>query len=127
MNVKNGKSNPLDWKTKKITRVCRSIKTAEAISAEENCERGSMIGVMLKELLTGKKQKQQLESAEENEKNIARVETYIDNESTFCNINSDKNPEEQSLIYDVRRMQQMIRSGEISKVHIVDTKDQMFA
>ena len=59
VNTKTGQSNPLEWKTKKLARVCRSIKTAEAISAEENSGRGSNFGVMYRELLTGIKKKQQ--------------------------------------------------------------------
>ena len=56
VNVKTGFANPLEWKTKRLTRVCRSIKTAEAVSAEENARRASNFGTMLRELLSGRKQ-----------------------------------------------------------------------
>ena len=56
---------------------------------------------------------------------LAQVEMYIDNESTHYNIYSDKNPEETSLIYDIRRIQQLIKEKEVSKVHLIDTKYQM--
>lgn len=55
MNTKTGKTNPMDWKTKKISRVCRSIKTAE-----DTGERSSMIGVMLREMITWREKENNL-------------------------------------------------------------------
>ena len=49
----------------------------------------------------------------------------VDNESTYCNVNSDKNPEEQSLIYDIRRIQQLLKEKDLRKVHLVESKDQI--
>ena len=49
----------------------------------------------------------------------------MNNESTHYNIYSDKNPTEQSLIYDIRRMQQMLYEKDLRKYHLVDTKDQL--
>ena len=117
--------NVLDWKTKKINRVCRSIKTAEAVSAEENSGRGANFGIMLREIMTGHKQREQKQKMKFEDMKCADVEIYLDNESTHCNIYSDKNPIEQGLIYDIRRIQQLLRDKEIRKVHILDTKEQL--
>lgn len=69
--------------------------------------------------------REQLEEMKKRDINIAKVDVFIDNESTFCNINSDETPEEQSLMFDIRRIQQMLSQKETQKVHLVDTKDQI--
>ena len=79
----------------------------------------------MREMLTGKKQKDQKEDMKLRKINLAEVEVFIDNELTHFNIYSDKNPVEQSLIYDIRRIQQLLSEKEVSKVHLVDTKHQM--
>ena len=53
------------------------------------------------------------------------VELFIDNESTFYNIHSDKNPLEQTMIYDIRRIQQLLKKKSLSIVHLVDTKSML--
>ena len=101
--------------------MCRSIKTAEAVSAEENSGRGANFGKIVRELLTGKKQHEQIPKGSK-EDILAETEMFIDNESTYYNIHSDKNPIEHTLIYDIRRIQQLLKERSISKVHLVDTK-----
>ena len=80
---------------------------------------------MYREILSGFKQEQQSRLMNFKKLSFATVDVFIDNESTHCNIYSDKNPQEQTLIYDIRRMQQMINDKDLRKFHLVDTKIQL--
>ena len=125
VNKRTGMCNPIEWKTKRLTRVYRSVKTSEAISAEENAGQGANLGTIIREIMTGKKKHEQKEDSKKDSSQsgkLAGVELFIDNESTYCNIYSDKNPKEQSLIYDIRRIQQLLRDKELGRVHLVETK-----
>ena len=87
--------------------------------------RGSNYGTMYRELLTGLKQDKQAELLKKKRISMANIEIFIDNESTHYNIYSDKNPQEHTLIYDIRRMQQLLSNAEVKKFHLVDTKVQL--
>ena len=78
--------NPIEWKTKRLTRVCRSIKTAEAVSTEENAGRGANFGTMVRELLTGKKKNEQSidrKISGEDFEDLAEVEKIQQNNPSF--------------------------------------------
>ena len=117
-NEKSNKSNIFSWKTKKISRICRSVKGAETRSLENGLDEAVHFARMVREIYDG----------EVNLKNPnqIKVEALTDNKGLWENLNNSRQCDEKLLRNSIALMKEMIEKGEVQKIDWVET-DKMLA
>ena len=111
------KSNLFSWKTKKISRICRSVKAAETRSLEDGVDEAVHFARMVAEIYDGKvdlKQPRQIP-----------VEAKTDNKSLWENLNNSRPCEEKLLRNSIALIKEMVERGEVSCVDWVDTTNML--
>ena len=104
---RSNKVNAFSWKTKKIARVCRSVKGAETRALESGLDEAVHYARMLKEILDGKV----------DLKNPKQVEVIAatDNKGLWENLHNTRQCEEKLLRNSVALMKEMLEKSEVKK------------
>ena len=112
-NKNSSRSNLFSWKTKKITRICRSIKGAETRSLENGLDEAIHFARMVEEIYIGKV----------DLKNPAQidVEAMTDNQGLWENLNNTRQCDEKLLRNSIALMKEMVENSEVKKIEWVET------
>ena len=111
------KANLFSWKTKKISRVCRSVKGAETRSLEDGLDEAVHFARMTREIYDGVvnlKEPKQIE-----------VEALTDNQGLWENLNNTRQCDEKMLRNSIALIKEMIDKHEVSSVDWVETDDML--
>ena len=110
---KSLKVNAFCWKTKKISRVCRSVKGAETRALESGLDEAVHFARMVKEVYDG--------SVDLKHPKQIDVEAITDNKGLFENLHNTRQCEEKLLKNSVALMKEMMEKSEVKKVKWVET------
>ena len=116
-NPQNGNVNIASWKTRKIPRVCRSVKSAETRALEDGIDEAVHTARLIHEIYAGSidlKNPQQIP-----------VFAYTDSKSLWENINNTKQCEEKLLRNTIAGIKEMIEFGMVKSVGWVPTEHQL--
>ena len=116
-NNQTRKSNLFSWKTKKIPRICRSVKAAETRSLEDGLDEAVHFARMVAEIYDGKVDLKHPEQIP--------VEAKTDNKGLWENLNNSRPCEEKLLRNSVALIKEMLEKGEVSTVDWVKTSDML--
>ena len=114
----SSKANIFSWKTKKISRVCRSVKGAETRALENGLDEAIHFARMTKEIYDGVvnlKQPRQVD-----------VEAKTDNQGLWENLNNTRQCDEKMLRNSIALIKEMLEKKEVDTVDWVET-DNMLA
>ena len=116
-NKKTGKVSVASWKTKKIGRVCRSVKSAETRALEEALDDGVDIARLIAEVYTG----------EMNLKapNQIPVEAFTDSKSLWESLHNTRQCEEKLLRNSIAGMKELMGSKMVENISWVPTSKQL--
>ena len=112
-NEKSSKSNLFSWKTKKITRICRSVKGAETRALENGLDEAIHFARMVNEIMEGKvnlKHPKQI-----------KVEALTDNKGLWDNINNTRQCDEKLLRNSVALIKEMVELNQVQNIEWVET------
>ena len=117
-NAQSSKCNAFSWKTKKIARICRSVKGAETRALENGLDEAIHFARMVHEIYEG----------EVNLKNPKQIEVnaLTDNKSLWENLNNTRQCDEKLLRNSIALVKQMIENKEVNRIDWVET-EQMLA
>ena len=112
-----GKANAFSWKTKKITRICRSVKGAETRALENGVDEAVHFARMLSEIYNGKV----------NLKHPTQVEVIAltDNKGLWENLHNSRQCDEKLLRNSIALIKEMIEQSEVKRVDWVETSSQL--
>ena len=116
-NIYTEKVNLISWKTKKITRVCRSVKSAETRALEDGIGDAVNTARIIQEVYKGDinlKDPEQLP-----------VIALVDNKSLWENLHNTRQCEEKMLRNTIASIKELIDMGMLSKVNWVPTNLQL--
>ena len=108
-----GDSSPLNWKSKTIQQVCKSVKSAETRSLELGCEDSVFISRMFHEICSGEIGGQ------------IDVNMKIDSRTLLDSLKSTKQVEEKTMRHIVAWMKQQLEAKTVSKVDWVCSEDML--
>ena len=116
-NPFTGKVNVASWKTRKIPRVCRSVKSAETRILEDGIDDAVHTARIVREIYSGSI----------NLKNPAQlpVYTFTDSKSLWENVHNTKQCEEKLLRNTIASIKEMIELRMIESVDWVSTDEQL--
>jgi hypothetical protein len=100
-------------KTKKIPRICRSVKGAETHALEAGLDEAVHFARMVKEIYSGK---YQLKNPEQ-----IMVDAKTDNKSLWENLNNTRQCEEKLLRNSIALIKEMVDFKEVKNIDWVDT------
>ena len=106
------------WKTKKIARICPSVKGAETRALESGLDEAVNFARMVKEIYSGNvnlKTPKQI-----------NVKAFTDNKGLWENLHNSRQCEEKLLRNSVALMKEMVDHGEVKEIKWVET-DNMLA
>ena len=112
-----GSVNVVSWKTKKIARVCRSVRSAETRALEEGVDDAVNTARLLKEIYIGTidlKTPQQLQ-----------VEALTDSKSLWESLHNTRQCEEKLLRNSIAGIKELMELKMVKDVHWVPTKEQL--
>ena len=108
-------ANIFSWKTKKITRICRSVKSAETRSLENGLDEAVHFARMVREIYDGvvnlKAPKQ------------IKVVAMTDNKGLWENLHNSRQCDEKLLRNSIALMKEMLEKNEVEKIKWVKTDD----
>ena len=116
-NVKTERVNVISWKTKKIQRVCRSVKSAETRALEDGLDEAINIARIVKEIYNGRidlKLPDQLP-----------VIALTDSKSVWENLYNSRQCEEKILRNTIAGIKELIELGMVKAVYWVPTNKQL--
>lgn len=116
-NEKSDKSNVFSWKTKKISRICRSVKGAETRAMENGLDEAIHFARMVKEIYDG-------EVNLKHPKQI-KVEAVTDNKSLWENLNNTRQCDEKLLRNSVALIKEMVDKSEVKDIKWVETSSML--
>ena len=107
----------VSWKTKKIVRVCRSVKGAETRALEDAIDEGVHTARLIREMYDGKI----------DLKNPAQisVEALTDSKSLWDSLHNTRQCEEKLLRNSIAGMKELMELGVVKSVEWVSTKNQL--
>ena len=116
-NKEESKVNVISWKTKKISRVCRSAKGAETRALEDALDDGVNTARIIKEVYEGRI----------DLKNPAQIPVvaYTDSKSLWESLHNSRQCEEKLLRNSISGIKELMEHGEVKKVNWVPTAEQM--
>ena len=112
-NSKSSKCNVFSWKTKKIARICRSVKGAETRALENGLDEAIHFARMVKEIYEGEvnlKYPKQIE-----------VNALTDNKGLWENLNNTRQCDEKLLRNSIALVKQMVENKEVKRIDWVET------
>ena len=112
-NKNSSKSNLFSWKTKKISRICRSVKGAETRALENGLDEAVHFSRMVKEIFDGNvnlKFPKQIP-----------VEAVTDNKGLWENLNNTRQCDEKLLRNSIALIKEMLEKCEVRKIDWVET------
>ena len=112
------KANIFSWKTKKIARVCRSVKGAETRALENGLDEAIHFARMTKEIYDGVVNLKQPKQVD--------VEAKTDNQGLWENLNNTRQCDEKMLRNSIALIKEMLEKKEVDTVDWVET-DNMLA
>jgi len=116
-NEHSKKVNMFSWKTKKISRICRSVKGAETRALENGLDEAVHYARMIKEIYDGRvnlKDPKQI-----------KVEAVTDNKGLWENLNNTRQCEEKLLRNSIALIKEMVDQSQVDKVHWVETGEML--
>ena len=116
-NTENENVNISGWKTKKISRVCRSVKAAETRALENGIDDAVNTARVLKEMYTGKINLRNPEQIP--------VEAVTDSKSLWESIHNSRQCEEKMLRNSIANIKEMKTLGYIRSIFWVPTNKQL--
>ena len=116
-NERTGFANVCSWKTKKISRVCRSVKAAETRALEEALDDAVNTARMIKEIYSGKIN---LKSPDQ-----IPIKAFTDSKSLWENLHNTRQCEEKMLRCSIAAMKELLELGMVVGVCWVSTNDQL--
>ena len=116
-NKKTGKVSLVSWKTKKIARVCRSVKSAETRALEEAIDDGVNIARLISEVYTGK--------VDLKEPNQIPVVAFTDSKGLWESLHNTRQCEEKLLRNSIASMKELLELKMIEDVLWVPTSKQL--
>ena len=116
-NKKSRKSNIFAWKTKKISRICRSVKGAETRALENGLDEAVHFARMVREIYDGKVN---LKSPKQID-----VEAATDNKGLWENLNNTRQCDEKLLRNSIALVKEMMEKSEVKKIEWVETKEML--
>ena len=112
-NEESNKVNMVSWKTKKISRICRSVKGAETRALENGLDESIHFARMISEIYSGKVD---LKNPEQ-----IPVIAATDNKSLWENIHNTRQCDEKLLRNSIALVKEMIEKSEVEEVQWVET------
>ena len=112
-NLNSSKFNVFSCKTKKISRICRSVKGAETRALENGLDEAVHFARMLHEIYEGEvnlKQPKQIE-----------VNALTDNKGLWENLNNTRQCDEKLLRNSIALIKQMVENREVKRVDWIET------
>ena len=112
-NKLSHKANIFSWKTKKISRICRSVKGAETRALESGLDEAVHFARMVYEIYDGKvnlKKSKQI-----------NVEAKTDNKSLWENLNNTRQCDEKLLRNSIALIKEMVECREVNSIDWVET------
>ena len=112
-NRRTLRANVFSWKTKKISRICRSVKGAETRALENGLDEAVYFARMLKEIIDGEvnlKTPKQID-----------VEAATDNKGLWENLYNTRQCDEKLLRNSVALIKEMMEKSEVKEVRWVAT------
>ena len=116
-NTESRKVNLFSWKTKKITRICRSVKGAETRALENGLDESIYFARMINEIYSGKVDLK-------NPKQIP-VKASTDNKSLWENLNNSRQCDEKLLRNSIALVKEMVERCEVETVDWVETSNML--
>ena len=112
-NAKTSKCNVFSWKTKKISRICRSVKGAETRALENGLDEAVHFARMVHEIYYGVV----------NLKNPSQIEVnaLTDNKGLWENIHNTRQCDEKLLRNSVALIKQMLEMKEVNRIDWIET------
>ena len=117
-DAESHKVNTFSWKTKQISRVCRSVKAAEMRSLESGLDDAIHFGRMVREIYDG--------YVNLKNPNQIAVEAFTDNQGLWENLHNTKQCDEKMLRNSIALMKEMLDRNEVAAINWVET-DNMLA
>ena len=116
-NPKENVANIISWKTKKISRVCRSVKTAETRALDDAIDDGVHVARIIQEIYNG----------HVDLKNPAQlpVRGYTDSKSLWESVHNTRQCEEKLLRNTIASLKQLLSEGMVNDIEWVPTKQQL--
>ena len=111
---KEGKCNPITWKSKTIQQVCKSVKSAETRSLERGMEDAIYLARMVKEIYTGSMSEEQIS-----------VEMKIDSKTLHDSLNSSRQVDEKTIRHLVSWIKQQKEDKTVQSIDWVCTEEQL--
>ena len=112
-NATSLKCNVFSWKTKRISRICRSVKAAETRALENGLDEAIHFARLVREIYEG-------EVDLKNPKQI-EVNAVTDNRGLWENLNNTRQCEEKLLRNSVALIKQMVENKEANRIDWVET------
>ena len=116
-NKHSSKANLFSWKTKKISRICRSVKGAETRSLETGLDEAIHFARMVREIYDGKVD---LKSPKQ-----VQVDALTDNKGLWENLHNTRQCDEKLLRNSIALMKEMVERGEVRKIDWVETSQML--
>ena len=109
----NGKkASPILWKSKKISRVADSTKSAETLAMDKACDDAIFLAWIVHQIYTGRKTLEQIP-----------VHMFTDSKPLHDSIYSTKQVDRKTMRHVVQIMKDPVSRGEVEKFIWVDTKN----
>ena len=109
-----GQVAPLQWKSKTIQQVCKSVKTAETRSLERGLEDSIYLARMFREVYSGKVCELQIP-----------VEVKIDSKTLFDSIYSTKQVDEKTIRHLIAWIKEQIEEKKVEKIEWVCSEEML--
>ena len=116
-NPKTNMSNIVSWKTKKINRVCRSVKTAETRAMDDAVDEGIHTARIIKEIYKG--------SVNLRNPEQIPVSAYTDSKSLWESVHNSRQCEERLLRNTIALMKELIQHKMLKCIEWVPTDKQL--
>ena len=111
---KDGKANPIAWKSKTIQQVCKSVKSAETRSLERGMEDAIYLARMVQEIHTGVVSEKQIP-----------VEMKIDSKTLYDSLNSSRQVDEKTIRHLVSWIKQQKENNTVRSIDWVSSEKQL--